>query len=605
MKRVIGIGNILWNYMEERNYPKKLLSQGLCSQSTLSKLFSDSNIPDYFIMERILDRASISLETIEYIVSQEEYIICELRKYIEYALRLQKYEEAKQLLQDYLKYGQGKSIHKQYYYRKLAYIALEKGKKEEGMALLEKSILCTMPEKFCYERLFGVEELNLLLLYHRFSYEYGYENKQQYQEFLENIERYVREKVENEEKKGLCYPRIMKELATLLLQEKKYEEAKEWCKKGIQILTDKFLLDGLLGLYQLLRNIYQKIEGTKEEKYEAEKICETLEQIYEEHKMNKEEQLFYQESRYMRLDWEIMKKVRRAYGISQEKLADELYTQESISRIEKTMRKPNRKKMKELLKKQNIHTGFYDVILQTMDMELLQWRRQLKYHEFRREYEKVEQLLIQIENRLEKETSGNQQFLLYYHTMLKYWKKGLSGNETIKYLEKALDITLEERKGNIQGYLTQQEFYILNSMAGVMYRNQEGEEALQVWKGLLKYCDNSIVDDVFLYDSVGLILSNVSKILEELDYLEESKKMEERGMKLVLEVGKAFYMGDYLHLRGWLLERMGGDKKKAYHYQEQAFWIFYTFRQVEEVKILREYYKEITGIDLLNPPLDR
>lgn len=604
MKKVIGIGNILWNFMEDRKYPKKLLNQGLCSQSTVSKLFSNASIPDYFIMERILDRASISLETVEYIISQEEYEMCVLRKNIEYELRSKEYEKAQEMLDTYLQYGKGNPVHEQYYYRRCAYIILKKGQKEDGIELLRKSILCTMPEQFSYDGLYGVEELNLQLLYHRFSYKYGYETREQYQEFLENIERYAREKVENEELKGRCYPKIMKEYATFLLEEKKYEEAKERCKTGIKMLTERFLLDGLLGLYQLLKSIYEKIEVSKEERYETKKICETLEEIYEEHKIDKEDPLFYQELRYIRLDWEIMKKIRSASGISQEKLGDELYTQESISRIEKLRRKPSRKKMRELLKRQNIHTMFYDFILKTMDLELLQWRKQLRYHEFRRDYDKVRELLIQIKSRLEKEYLENQQFLLYYYTMVKYWKKELNSDEAIKYLEQALNMTLEERKGNIEGYLTQQELYILNAMATSMNRNKERQEALQLWKELLKYFDNGIVEEIFLYDSVGLILSNISKILEELDYLEESKKIEERGMRLVLESGKAFYMGDYIHLRGWLLERRGGDKKKAYHYQKQAFWIFYIFKQEKEAKILRDYYKKLTESDLLLPDIE-
>lgn len=605
MEKVIGIGNILWNFMEDRKYPKKLLNQGLCSQSTVSKLFSNASIPDYFIMERILDRASISLETVEYIISQEEYEMCVLRRNIEYELRAKEYEKAKEMLDTYFQYGKGNPVHEQYYYRRCAYIVLKKGKKEDGMELLRKSILCTMLEEFSYDGLYGVEELNLQLLYHGFSYKYGYETREQYQEFLENIEHYAHEKVENEELKGRCYPKIMKEYVAFLLEEKKYEEAKERCKTGIKMLTERFLLDGLLGLYQLLRSIYEKIEVSKEERYETKKICETLEEIYEEHKIDKEEPLFYQELRYIRLDWEIMKKIRSASGISQEKLGDELYTQESISRIEKLRRKPSRKKMRELLKRQNIHTMFYDVILKTMDLELLQWRKQLRYHEFRRDYDKVRELLIQIESRLEKEYLENQQFLLYYHTNVKYLKEELSSDEIIKYLERALNMTLEERKGKMEGYLTQQEFYILNTIAGIVDRNQEREEALQLWKEVLKYFDSSMVEEIFLYDGVGLILSNISKILEELDYLEESNKIEERGMRLVLETGKAFYMGEYIHLRGWLLDRMGGDKKKAYHYQEQAFWSFYIFKQEKEAKILRDYYKKLTGIDILGPIIDK
>ena len=58
-----GIGNFLWNCIEEKKIKKKELCKGLCSQSELSKILVESKIFSHFVMQPLLERMGISTDS--------------------------------------------------------------------------------------------------------------------------------------------------------------------------------------------------------------------------------------------------------------------------------------------------------------------------------------------------------------------------------------------------------------------------------------------------------------------------------------------------------------------------------------------------------------
>ena len=598
----IGIGSFLWNRIEEKKIKKKELCKGILSQSELSKIFTQVRIPNYFIMERLLERLGMSTEKFDYILSQKDYELCQLRYEIGRELQKQNDGKIKELVEKYETIASENSIHKQYINYIYGIVAWKYGKQEEALQWLEKSIQCTMPDGFDSEVLIGAEEIKLLILFEKLNYEYGEQTKKKkkrYILFLQKIKKYVDEKIEDEEGKASIYPRITLDLVRFEIQRRQYHNAKRLCEESIELLTNHFMLQGLLEHIKLLIEIYQYIEVESEEKYKMNQIYKALLKFYEKEHI-KETNFLLWESRgtQISLDWEIVKKIRSAYQISQEKLADDLYTQESISRIETKKRKVNCKKLEELKKKFDVHSDMYDSVLKTVDFHVLELEKKMTLYIQRREWERAEALLKRIRSCPLKNEVKNEQFFQYHRALLQYYKKEIKGEELEQRLWKALFLTKKEEVPIFETYLTEQEFYIINCLALVISKMGRKQEAITIWEHLLEYYDKSEVDSIFYYQNITLILLNLMIDTEENGQVERAEQLCQRGIQLSKDVMRADRLGQFIFTIGWFYDRYKKQVEKACCYYEQAFWILVLFKERKDSNIAREQYKKLTGIDL-------
>ena len=91
------IGNLINYERTKKKISMQKLCDGVCSFSTLKRAESGERLPDYFILERIIERLGKSVNKLEFLQDQEAYEICYLRMVIEEYLEEEEYEEAKQL----------------------------------------------------------------------------------------------------------------------------------------------------------------------------------------------------------------------------------------------------------------------------------------------------------------------------------------------------------------------------------------------------------------------------------------------------------------------------------------------------------------------------
>lgn len=590
-----GIGSFIWNLIEKKGIAKKDLCEGLCPQGELSKIFLNSAIPNYFLMERLFDRLGVSTAKFEYILPQRAYELCRIRYEIEEGIKKRDWDVVKQQVVLYKEKGKQRTWHKQYIYYIEAIIALHEQKIQEGLEYLKKSILCTMPEGFKENAVLGADELRLIILFEQLNYEFGEsseEKKKSYEVFLEKIRNYINKNIEDEEVKVQIYPKITYSLIKLWNEKQEYEKARELCEESIELLTSNFVLDSLLQHVELLNEIYEKVEVDPKEKDKIENIYRTLRDFCETYGSKEDEPYFIKGNVIeISLDWEVIKGIRRSYQISQEKLANEVYTQESISRIETTKRKVHHKKFRELARKYSIHSDIYDSVLKTTNFEVLDLEKQLTSHFKRRDWAKAAALLKKLKQHPLEENPRNQQFFLYHTALLEYYKKKINAQQLEKRLKDALYLTKDENSDLFKGYLSNQEFLVLNNIAMAYYEMGKKEEAAHLWKKLLNHYEESEVDDVFYNNIIILILCNLSKVLEELDQLEEAEELCEKGLVLSARVGKLDSIGNFIYTKGWILDRQ--NEKKACQYYEQAFWFFVLLKQEQHSKIVEKRYQAL------------
>lgn len=600
----LGIGSFIWNRIEEKKIKKKELCKGLCSPSELSKVFVGEKILNYFLMERILDRLGISTEKFEYILPQRDYELCRLRYEIEERLRDKYYEEIEELLCSYEKKGKGYSCHQQYVFYVRAMVEFYIGDKREAVLLLQKSIEYTIPDGFYEGVILGAEEIKLLILFEQLQYEFGEKTKKakkKYYQFLEQMKQYVDDKIEDEEIKASIYPRITIDIIKFYMERQQYNSARKVCQESIDLLTKNFILYGLLEYIKLLREIYQHIQVDIKEKYRLDQIHKALCFLYEEGEQKKEENyLIGNTVRQISLDWEVIKGIRHTYQMSQQKLADDMYARESISRIESGKRKVNYKKLKEIKQRFGIDSEVYDSVLRTVDFRALELERQMKLWWKRMEWGKVRELLEKIKTCSLEDSVINKQFFEYHMGVVQYSQKEIDEEEFKERLKHALYLTKPKKFDLVNSYLTSQEVYIINSISVIMYEMGKKREALDLRIELLSHYDESKVDSIFYYHNIILILSNLAKAMEELGNIEQVEVFYERAIQLSKKVGRGDRIGRFFNLKGWILEHYRGEKEKAYFYYEQAFWILNLLNQCELSEIIRRYYKENIGIDLWN-----
>lgn len=359
------------------------------------------------------------------------------------------------------------------------------------------------------------------------------------------------------------------------------------------------MLQGLLEHIELLIQLYQYIEVEAEQKYKINQIYKALLKFYEEEHINQKSVLLWESrGKQISLDWEVVKKIRSAYQISQEKLADDVYTQESISRIETKKRKVNYKKLEELKKKFNVHSDMYDSVLKTVDFQVLELEKKMTLYIQRREWERAEALLKRIRSCPLEKGVKNEQFFQYHMALLQYYKREIKGEELEQRLWKSLFLTKKKGIPIFETYLTEMEFYIINCLAMVFSELGRNEEAITMWQQLSEYYDKSEVNSIFYYQNITLILLNLMIGTEENGQVERAEQLCQRGIQLSKEAMRADRLGQFIFTVGWFYERYKEQVEKACSYYKQAFWILVLFKERKDSNIVREQYKRITGVDL-------
>ena len=154
----------------------ELLSRGLCSTSALQRLEYGERLPDFFVLERLLERLGISVNKMEFLSDEAAYEIYYLREIIEKELEEKNYREVEKALKEY---EGGKEaaepLHRQYRYKIQAVVeGEEKQNHQKAAELLEEAIKLTVPDLTLTEEcimeemeglVLGEGELLLLLLW--------------------------------------------------------------------------------------------------------------------------------------------------------------------------------------------------------------------------------------------------------------------------------------------------------------------------------------------------------------------------------------------------------------------------------------------------------
>ena len=595
--QIHSIGELILRTREERGISQKELACGLCEQRKLSSIEMGNDLPDTFLLEAFMGRMGKSADKLEYVISEEEYKFYVLRDSIEEALGQEQYREVEQKLAEYEEYLMEEDVlHFQYLDMVRTFLVwTEEQKKQEAIAWLESAMDRTMPfwrEEGIWSHAVSWLEAGLFLLWADRTKE-----EEELSRFFERLLAYIEEQWLDEEEKAKIYPFTVLLYCRRLKKEKKYQQVQELCKKAIRILTENNTISNLLELLKLRIIALQEMEGKEKELERLIRQKDALEAIEKEYFYKvSETSIFTKVKRELYLDREIIRKNRKAMGITQEKLSEGICTQETLARIEggRKAREKNFQRLAERVswkkEKRTNEIGCWDYVLLEKKWEIDWLASRYRNQEAR---EKLLAFLCP-------DTIEGQQYVSYMLAMLELQLKEKEPEEVLKLLKEALKMTLKlEDWTKIKDYvLAKQEILILNGM-GIAYAQMgQKKKAIELYENIMEGYRQSKIAPVFQAYGMLTVLGNLASFLEECDFYDES--LSYRKEKLSLEV-KCRRIGSIAQiLTGWAytLERQEKEEQRREKMYLQAYYISDLVEDVIAKEIIKTHFQKVYGYSI-------
>ncbi|MFW5670925.1 MAG: hypothetical protein ACOCM8_01325 [Acetivibrio ethanolgignens] len=595
--QIHGIGELILRTREERGISQKELACGLCEQQKLSSIEMGNDLPDTFLLEAFMSRMGKSADKLEYVISEEEYKFYVLRDSIEEALGQEQYREVEQKLAEYEGYLMEEDVlHFQYLDMVQAFLVwTEEQKKQEAIAWLESAMDRTMPfwrEEGIWGHAASWLEAGLFLLWADRTKE-----EEERSRFFERMLAYIEEQWLDEEEKVKIYPFTALLYCRRLIREKKYQQVQELCKKAIRLLTENNTISNLLELLKLRIIALQELAGKEKELERLIRQKDALEAIEKEYFYKVfETSIFTKVKRELYLDREIIRKNRKAMGITQEKLSDGICTQETLARIEggRKAREKNFQRLAERVswkkEKRTNEIGCWDYVL-------LEKKREIDWLASRYRNQEAKEKLLAFPCPA---TIEGQQYVSYMMAMLELQLKEREPEEVLKLLEEALKMTLKLKDWTkIKDYvLAKQEILILNGM-GIAYAQMgQKKKAIELYEDIMEGYRQSKIAPVFQAYGMLTVLGNLALYLEEEDCFEEALRQLEKKIQLELSCRRVGGVGKILVDAAYTMERQNTQGEKRKQMYIQAYYLLDLMQENVTKGIVFNHFKVVYGEEI-------
>lgn len=593
------IGKIIAELRKEAGFTQSELCHGLYSVAEFAKIEADQLEPGYFQLDRLFSRMGKSSERLEYILPKNTYELYELQYQIQTSICKQAFEKAEFFLQLYEEKREAACpLHRQYILQEKAQIAWMKGQEPQlVLELAEQAIEQTVNLQTYVENknALGAAELKLLLF--RWEVSQKSENKGTLEE-LEQLLLYFGKHPMDAEERARVYP-----YAVLLKIEKmdwkeEYEEVCSLLKSALELLRDEgriLYLPEILGKYAevlALKERHSETVGVLLRQRDALLALEAEFQIHLEGY-----RLFYHLNRNFELDYEVIRRERKAKKLTQAELAEGICEPESLSRIESGRRKPNNQNMEALLGKMNRERKRIMSTVSAKRYEILALERKIvkALHYF--EYKEAETLIEKLEIQLDMTENRNQQYVAYCKLICTISKGKMQPKDSLEKLYELLKVSI----GNDDIFthcLTETENSILNNIASVLKSCGEKKQAIVIWKKVLENYENSRVHTVFRIRAWELMKGNVAGTLEEIGCAKEAMTDCEEWLELILSTGKGNEMPRAVSIIARILEKTHEEQSLILF--RQALDLFQLMKMEQRYQWNMEYLEEKGLLEQVN-----
>ncbi len=279
-ERATNLGKIIYRERKKKGLTQEELFRGICTQGELTKIESGERVPEKMLADALMQRLGKCTDTLEVIMSVEEYILFDLRETLQRHFFENDYERNQNLLEEYSRHRTiDQKLHQQF----LAKYAAVNEYRRDGNALrcrkaLGEALAITFPEWEGLElmrfRLCN-QELHLLIL---LGYSMMQTDEAKAVQILEEVTAYLEKRYYEEEKVKL-FPQCMWLLALRCKRRGEWDKVEAYSCRGVECLIKNGALPLLVELLELriesLKEI-AKVAGEKgtEEKEAEDKVME-------------------------------------------------------------------------------------------------------------------------------------------------------------------------------------------------------------------------------------------------------------------------------------------------------------------------------------------
>lgn len=591
------IGNMIAYERSKQGISAQRLSEGVCSVSALHRLESGVRLPDFFVLERLIERLGKSVNKMEFLYDEGAYDIYYLREIIEKSVEQREYEEAEGALAYYESRPEaGEPLHRQYLCKMRAVMAAEREENHtDAIRLLKEALEQTVPgfswsclEDYCM----GEGEILLLLLWLQ-------ENQESGEELIpvepDKILQYIEKICQDEEAKANIYSKAAWVLGTMAMGRQQWQEALRLTLRGEEILADNALLIHLPQFLDRIVELEIKCDAKESEAWKRQR--DALRKLYDEYGEQWDTGRITLWKNYRQMEVylvsELFGQERRLIKQSQEKLADVLeMDQKTISRIEGGKYKPKAgtfRKMKEYLQ---IDRDICTTRIVVEDFSLLELERKIAKLNTNRHEAEAEALFQQLKGKLSLKWKENEQYIKYMETLFDKELGRISQEEAIRRCEEALKVTRKNGMEQLDGIVfSRMEMFIINYIAMCYVNINEIEKASRLLEQVIHGYENSKVDLKYHYVSLAILYQNLAFNYEESNHLMDAIQMCDKTIMLDLKCKRALNIGFILVERQYSENRMNDDRKSGKDRYQQAYQILKLLKKDRQMRNLQRQYE--------------
>lgn len=598
MKKDI-LGSLVSYERSRKDISLQMLARGVSSQAAIQRLEAGERMPDYFVLERIVERLGRSLNKVELLYDEKVYEIHYLRGLIEQCLEEKDYAEVQEALAYYESIPEGKEpIHKQYIYKIKGIVLSEKDKNHKVAAEMLGRALAETVADFDMEKiesfLLGEEELNLVILWMK---EMWFQKDVDFKWNPEKLFSYIDRYCDDEEIKINIYSKAAWLIGTYYMEKEEYLEALRYTLKGQDVLAENGVL---LYMPEFLERILVLTKLCEEDSYKTWKAQrDALKSLYEEYEKPWAEETIALWKSYRQqevyLYSEVFAQERKRRNLSQEKLADALeIDQKTISRIESGKYKPKTGTYKKLREYLEVERDLCTTRIVVDDFKLLEMEREIAKLTSDGGEAEAERLFLELKPKLSLKWKENQQFIMLQEAMYDNRLRGVSFEATMQTCMDAFHITrpTADISEIEQIVLNRMEVIILDYIAICYFRTKNKSKAVDILENIIKSYERSKVDLKHYYASLCLVYTNLACWCESIDRFEDALLWCDREISYELKCNRGLNVGYILAQKCYTLGRCGMITEGAKEIYKKAYQIIKLMRRKQKmISLNRMYYK--------------
>lgn len=300
---------------------------------------------------------------------------------------------------------------------------------------------------------------------------------------------------------------------------------------------------------------------------------------------------------------DVIRLTRNAIGMTQEQLCEEICSVETLSRIENNKQGIGKDVYERLMAKMERNPLRSYAICSSMDMRIAEEKQALEDAVAKHDYKKAKLFLRELEQKII-DTKYNRQYIGRLAALVAFHTKEIDVYHLLDRLNELLRITVHDYEKWIEEKkifpLTEQEIYILVSIANAYDMVDKKKEAVKIYEMLEKCLEQKYMDDNMSNKLKMIIMANCNKILGELGEYEKVYNRTKQIMKMACENSYGYLFSHILVSQAWnelkICEKEGkriieqGEIKRKLR---QAFYIAAARNDTVYMQNISKYYFEV------------